>query len=615
MLSHRRIGLRFLVVLALLIGSMAPDSMSSASAATPTPDGNGVTAVAYSSDGSTVAVGGVDGAVFLYNVKTGKLLRTLKGHMGAPVTTVAFSSKGDLVATGGRDSTVQVWSTKDGKREAMLHGQEQAVRSVAFSPDDGLLLVGGEDSRALLWEVDSGSLKHVFGGNSDFVTAVAISPDGKTLATATRDALITLRDLDTYKVKGTLRGHSREVTSLAFSPDSQSLASGSKDESVKLWDVAGKMERRALKAHTGAVTSVSFNQDGSSLASGSEDGSVRLWDPSSGTESKKWSGSSSPVAAVAFSPDGTRLLEGRANGIANDRDVDTGKITKSMKVPVSTTAETTDSGTTSTARSSTLGQQGESQVQTAPPEAAAQALDSGPGGPILVVTSSTDPFGEYYAEILRAEGLNAFATADVGTVTAPALASFDVVLLAARSLSSAQVNTLTDWVTGGGNLIAMRPDPQLAELLGLTSSNSTLAEGYLKVDTGSRPGNGIVGETIQFHGIADRYALNGARAVATLYSNATTATSSPAVSLGTVGTQGGQAAAFTFDLARSVVYTRQGNPAWEGQERDGVTPRRPDDLYYGAMAGDLQNDWIDLTRWRSPRPTSSSGCWSTSSWR
>jgi WD40 repeat protein/methionine-rich copper-binding protein CopC len=589
------------LALALLIGSMALDSKSPASAAIPTPDRNGVTAVAYSSDESTVAVGAVDGAVFIYNVKTGRLLHTLEGHLGAPVTTVAFSSKGDLVATGGRDSTVQVWSTTNGKRVAVLHGQEQAVRSLAFSRDGGMLLVGGEDSRALLWEVSSGSLKQVFGGNSDFVTAVAISPDGKTLATATRDALITLRDLGTYKVKGILRGHSGEVTSLAFSPDSLSLASGSADESVKLWDMAEKAERRALKGHSGAVTSVSFNQDGSSLASGSEDGSVRLWDPSSGTESNRLAGSSSPVTGVAFSPDGTRLLEGRANGVASDREVATGKVTKSMNLPVSTTAETTDSGTSSTARSSTLAEQGGLQVEAVALEAAAQALSSGPGGPILVVTSSTDPFSEYYAEILRAEGLNAFATADVGTVTAAALAGFDVVLLAARSLSSAQVSAFTDWVTGGGNLIAMRPDPQLAGLLGLTSNNSTLAEGYLKVDTGSRPGNGIVGETIQFHGIADRYALNGARGVATLYSNATTATSSPAVSLTAVGTQGGQAAAFTFDLARSVVYTRQGNPAWEGQERDGVTPRRPDDLYYGAMSGDVQNDWIDLTKVAIPQ--------------
>ena len=49
-----------------------------------------------------------------------------------------------------------------------------------------------------------------------------------------------------------------------------------------------------------------------------------------------------------------------------------------------------------------------------------------------------------------------------------------------------------------------------------------------------------------------------------------------------VGANGGQAAAFTYDLARSVVYTRQGNPAWAGQERDGFAPIRSDDLFFGA---------------------------------
>ena len=41
-----------------------------------------------------------------------------------------------------------------------------------------------------------------------------------------------------------------------------------------------------------------------------------------------------------------------------------------------------------------------------------------------------------------------------------------------------------------------------------------------------------------------------------------------AVTLRTVGSLGGRAAAFTYDLAKSVVYTRQGNPAWAGQARE-----------------------------------------------
>jgi hypothetical protein len=227
--------------------------------------------------------------------------------------------------------------------------------------------------------------------------------------------------------------------------------------------------------------------------------------------------------------------------------------------------------------------------------------DNGPGGPILVISKSTNPFTRYAGEILLVEGLNQYAIKEVGTLDAPTLANYDVAILGETALTTAQVTLLTDWVNAGGNLIALRPDPQLAGLLGITSAGTTLTNGYLLVNTSAAPGQGIVNQTIQYHGTADRYTLNGATAVATLYSNATTATPSPAVTLRSVGSSGGQAAAFTYDLARSIVYTRQGNPAWAGQERDGVTPRRSDDLFFGNAAGDPQTDWIDLDKVAIPQ--------------
>ena len=161
----------------------------------------------------------------------------------------------------------------------------------------------------------------------------------------------------------------------------------------------------------------------------------------------------------------------------------------------------------------------------------------------------------------------------------------------------------SSWVTGGGNLICMRPDSQLAGLLGLTPQPSTLANGYIRVDGSTSPGAGIVADTIQFHGTADNYtvaagALPPATTIATLYSNAATATPNlnPAVTLRTVGS--GHAAAFAFDLARSVVQTRQGNPAWAGQERDGLPPIRSDDLFFGNAAADQKPDWVDFQQSR-----------------
>ncbi|MCM4084863.1 DUF4082 domain-containing protein [Paractinoplanes hotanensis] len=223
--------------------------------------------------------------------------------------------------------------------------------------------------------------------------------------------------------------------------------------------------------------------------------------------------------------------------------------------------------------------------------------DQGPGGPILVVKPSGAGFTPFLAEVLRTEGLNEFTTAELPAVTAATLSQYDVVLLGSTALTAAQVAMFTTWVSGGGNLVAFRPDKQLAGLLGLTSTTGTLAEGYLKVDTTAAPGAGITDQTIQFHGVADRWTPAGARLVATLYSNATTATTNPAVTLADVGTAGGQAAAFTFDLSQSLVQTRQGNPAWDGQDRDGSGPIRSDDLYFGGSSA----DWVNLAKVAVPQ--------------
>jgi hypothetical protein len=230
------------------------------------------------------------------------------------------------------------------------------------------------------------------------------------------------------------------------------------------------------------------------------------------------------------------------------------------------------------------------------------AIEAPPGGPILVVTSSGDRFGQYYTEILRNEGFNDFDVADVSQLHA-GLADHDTVILAKTSLTDAQVTSLTTWVQSGGNLIAMRPDKKLAPLVGLSDTGAILSNADLKVDTSQAPGKGITSSVMQFHDAADRYALAGARSVATLYSDSSTPTASPAVSLRDVGL--GHAAAFTYDLARSIVATRQGNVAWAGQNRDynfysQTDPDpviRSNDLFFG---GSLP-DWVDLTRIAVPQ--------------
>jgi hypothetical protein len=212
-----------------------------------------------------------------------------------------------------------------------------------------------------------------------------------------------------------------------------------------------------------------------------------------------------------------------------------------------------------------------------------------------------NPFGRYQVEILRAQGYTSFKAVDITEIEAnPAmLINYDVILLGQMKLNESDISLLTSWTIKGGTLIAQRPSSFLYPLMGITSTDSiadNYKNTYLLVDTtAGLPGSGIVGQTIQYHGVADLYnMLPGTTSLATLYSSATTPTSLPAITSVSVGDNGGKAIAFAFDLAKSIVLTRQGNLAWAGQSRDGQSgPVRSDDLFFP--------DYVDFNKIQIPQ--------------
>ena len=133
-------------------------------------------------------------------------------------------------------------------------------------------------------------------------------------------------------------------------------------------------------------------------------------------------------------------------------------------------------------------------------------------------------------------------------------------------------------------------------------------DGYLAIDTGHAPGKGLVTDSIQYHGSADIYAIDAdTRTLATI-SKDLGGPQTPALTVRTVGTMGGEVAAFAFDLPQSIVLTRQGNPQWAGQDRDGLAPIRPNDLFT-VWPTAIRSLILSTCRARQfPRPMSKCGC-------
>ena len=210
----------------------------------------------------------------------------------------------------------------------------------------------------------------------------------------------------------------------------------------------------------------------------------------------------------------------------------------------------------------------------------------GPGGPVLVVTRSANPFSTYYAEILRGEGLNAFATADLGGHEHDARFDYDVVVLAEAADRGAGDDVLDLGDRRRQPLIAMRPDKNSRPSLGLTDATSTLADAYMLVNASSpAPASTRRCSSMSIAELLHAQRGDGGGDVVFHRHHSHDEPRGDGAKGGPRGTP-----QLTYDLAKSVIYTRQGNPAWSGQDRDGTTPIRSDNLFFGAKTTKC-SDW------------------------
>ncbi|MGE3508976.1 MAG: Calx-beta domain-containing protein, partial [Vicinamibacterales bacterium] len=201
----------------------------------------------------------------------------------------------------------------------------------------------------------------------------------------------------------------------------------------------------------------------------------------------------------------------------------------------------------------------------------------GPSTPILLVTNSggTNPFQGFLAEILKAEGIPSFTSQQVSALNASTLSGTRLVLLGETTLSPVQATLLRDYVNQGGRLIAMRPADQIADLFGLVPQGTSTLNGYMLINQADAAGAGLSTVTLPIRGTASHFSVTGAAAtVATLYSDRSTPTTYPAV------VRNNRTVAWAFDLARSVVYARQGDPANINVDTGLVPPLQSFDMFY-----------------------------------
>jgi WD40 repeat protein len=278
-----------------------------------------VTAIAFSPDSQLVATGSKDKTAKVWELKSGREVRSLLGHT-ATVSVVRFSPSGKHLVTASRDQTTRLWDVATGKELfSFASPTESFMTSVAVDPQDRFLATGGYSPRygdtVYVYDLKTRRIAQRIPVSPDkglgYGVDVTFSSDGQWLGIGEDNRVARLFSTSTWQVVHTLTFEEGWCggcgTRVVFSPDSKSVYMASHNGPVKKYDLASGKVLLQYEKECDDLTGLALSSDGKKIARATET-QVVVWEEATGKQVVQWAAEEKgEFHELAFAPDNTSV--------------------------------------------------------------------------------------------------------------------------------------------------------------------------------------------------------------------------------------------------------------------------------------------------------------------
>ena len=276
---------------------------------------NSVTALAFSPNGANLVSGCLDQTMCFWSTANWALQRSLT-NTGPGITSLAFAPNGQNLFSGDQSGAIQFRTAAAGwsaSQSWLAHSGP--VWSLACSADSTLLVSGGDDDQVRVWQTTNGVLVTNLVSQTAMVTRSCVAPDGSLVACADADGAVRLFAAQSGASACVITAHTNQVSALAFSPDATFLVSGGGclDNSICIWDCSNGGQLQSIAGlFANGVTALAVSPDTSLIAAAGDrtDQVIQIWNRSNSNLLYTLAGHSDGTAVVAFSPNGQFLASG-----------------------------------------------------------------------------------------------------------------------------------------------------------------------------------------------------------------------------------------------------------------------------------------------------------------